>query len=151
MDEELKIQEELEALKDKENAKRKRAKRHENERKQKEIMRMQLNMTAPMDIGMEEAGPIGEGAMFSLKKVDKTEAMRRLNKGKMVKVTESTVKKDQDSGLGSSADTDEEEDDEEDRLDRELDSMYSQYRERKSEADAKYRAKKAREEHKDDE
>ncbi|KAI9158803.1 AdoMet-dependent rRNA methyltransferase SPB1 [Paramyrothecium foliicola] len=150
MDEELKIQEELQALKDKENAKRKREKRHENERKQKEIIRMQLNMVAPMDIGMEESGPIGEGAMFSLKKIDKTDAMRRLNRGKMATVSQTTTKKDQDSGLGSSADTDTEDEDE-DQLDRELDSMYNQYRERKSEADAKYRAKKAREEHNDDE
>lgn len=151
MDEELKIQEELQALKDKENAKKKRAKRHENERKQKEIIRMQLNMVAPMDIGMEEAGPIGEGAMFSLKKIDKTDAMKRLSRGKMATVTQTNQKKDQDSGLGSSADTDEEDDSDEDRLERELDSMYNDYREKKAEADAKYRAKKAREEHKDDE
>jgi AdoMet-dependent rRNA methyltransferase SPB1 len=151
MDEELKIQEELQALKDKENSKRKRAKRNENEKKQKEIIRMQLNMVAPMDIGMEEAGPMGEGAMFSLKKIDRTDAMKRLNRGKMSNIAQSNQKKDQDSGLGSSADTDSEEDDEQDRLDRELDSMYDSFRERKAEADAKYRAKKAREEHKDDE
>ncbi|KAL6360176.1 hypothetical protein LRP88_05879 [Fusarium phalaenopsidis] len=150
MDEELKIQEELQAMKDKENSKKKREKRKENERKQREIVRMQLNMTAPMDIGMEESGPIGEGAMFSLKKVDKTDAMRRLNRGKMAIVSGSTARKDQDSGLGSSGETDES-DTEEDRLERELDSMYDQFRERKSEADAKYRAKKARKEHGDDE
>lgn len=147
MDEELKIQEDLQAIKDRENAKKKREKRKDNERKQREIVRMQLNMVAPMDIGMEEAGPMGEGAMFSLKKVDKSDAMRRLNKGKMAVVSER--KKEQDSGLGSSAETDES-DDEEDRLERELDSMYDQYRERKSEADAKYRAKKARKEHDDE-
>ncbi|RSL94174.1 AdoMet-dependent rRNA methyltransferase SPB1 [Fusarium oligoseptatum] len=150
MDEELKIQEELQAMKDRENSKKKREKRKENEKKQREIVRMQLNMTAPMDIGMEESGPIGEGAMFSLKKVDKTDAMRRLNRGKMAIVAGSTTKKDQDSGLGSSGETDES-DAEEDRLERELDSMYEQFRERKSEADAKYRAKKARKERGDDE
>ncbi|KAF4471919.1 et-dependent rRNA methyltransferase SPB1 [Fusarium albosuccineum] len=151
MDEELKIQEELQAMKDKENSKKKREKRKENERKQREIVRMQLNMTAPMDIGMEESGPVGEGAIFSLKKVDKTDALRRLNRGKMTKVPEAPQKKDRDSGLGSSGETDEDSDPEEDRLERELDGMYEQYRERKSEADAKYRAKKARKEHGDDE
>ncbi|KAM5342732.1 hypothetical protein ACJ41O_013698 [Fusarium nematophilum] len=151
MDEELKIQEELQTMKDKENSKKKREKRKENERKQREIVRMQLNMTAPMDIGMEESGPIGEGAIFSLKKVDKTDAMRRLNRGKMAIVAGAPQKKDRDSGLGSSGETDDESDAEEDRLERELDSMYDQYRERKSEADAKYRAKKARKEHDDDE
>lgn len=148
MDEELKIQEELQAMKDRENSKKKREKRKENERKQREIVRMQLNMTAPMDIGMEEAGPVGEGAMFSLKKVDKTDAMRRLNRGKMAFVKEQPQR---DSGLGSSGETDEESDDEEDRLDRELDSLYDNYRERKSEADAKFRAKQARKERGDDE
>ncbi|CAM1508512.1 Fc.00g053600.m01.CDS01 [Cosmosporella sp. VM-42] len=150
MDEELRIQEELQAMKDRENSKKKREKRRENERKQREIVRMQLNMVAPMDIGMEESGPIGEGSMFSLKKVDKTDAMRRLNRGKMAIIQEAK-KKEVDSGLGSSGETDDESDAEEDRLERELDSMYDQYRERKSEADAKYRAKKAREEHHDDE
>ncbi|KAI5461072.1 Spb1 C-terminal domain-containing protein [Mariannaea sp. PMI_226] len=151
MDEELKIQEDLQTMKDKENAKKKRERRKENERKQKEIVRMQLNMTAPMDIGMEESGPIGEGAMFSLKKVDKTDAMRRLNKGRMAIVSQSAPRKDKDSGLGSSGETDEESDEEEDRLERELDNLYDSYKERKAETDAKYRAKKARKEHGDDE
>ncbi|POR33989.1 AdoMet-dependent rRNA methyltransferase SPB1 [Tolypocladium paradoxum] len=147
MDEELKIQEELQAMKDKDNSKKKREKRKENERKQREIVRMQLNMVAPMDIGMEEAGPIGEGSMFSLKTVDKTDAMRRLSRGKMAMVS-AQDKEDRDN---QAEDIDDESDDEEDRLDRELDSMYDNYRERKAEADAKYRAKKARKERGDDE
>ncbi|KAF4430302.1 SPB1-required for ribosome synthesis methylase [Fusarium acutatum] len=150
MDEELKIQEELQNMKDRENAKRKREKRKENERKQREVVRMQLNMSTPFDIGLEESGPIGEGAMFSLKKVDKTDAMRRLNRGKMIVPTQA-IQKEADSGLGSSGETDDESDAEEDRLERELESMYDQYKERKAEVDAKYRAKKARKNFGDDE
>ncbi|KAI1036702.1 hypothetical protein LB503_003183 [Fusarium chuoi] len=150
MDEELKIQEELQNMKDRENTKRKREKRKENERKQREVVRMQLNMSTPFDIGLEESGPIGEGAMFSLKKVDKTDAMRRLNRGKMIVPTQAT-QKEADSGLGSSGETDDESDPEEDRLERELESMYDQYKERKAEVDAKYRAKKARKNFGDDE
>ncbi|KAF5693873.1 SPB1-like protein [Fusarium denticulatum] len=150
MDEELKIQEELQNMKDRENTKRKREKRKENERKQREVVRMQLNMSTPFDIGLEESGPIGEGAMFSLKKVDKTDAMRRLNRGKMIVPTQVT-QKEADSGLGSSGETDDESDSEEDRLERELESMYDQYKERKAEVDAKYRAKKARKNFGDDE
>ncbi|KAI1030583.1 hypothetical protein LB505_004030 [Fusarium chuoi] len=150
MDEELKIQEELQNMKDRENTKRKREKRKENERKQREVVRMQLNMSTPFDIGLEESGPIGEGAMFSLKKVDKTDAMRRLNRGKMIIPTQAT-QKEADSGLGSSGETDDESDPEEDRLERELESMYDQYKERKAEVDAKYRAKKARKNFGDDE
>ncbi|RBQ77064.1 hypothetical protein FVER14953_07797 [Fusarium verticillioides] len=150
MDEELKIQQELQNMKERENTKRKREKRKENERKQREVVRMQLNMGTPFDIGLEESGPIGEGAMFSLKKVDKTDAMRKLNRGKMVVPTQAT-QKEADSGLGSSGETDNESDPEEDRLERELESMYDQYKERKAEVDAKYRAKKARKNFGDDE
>ncbi|PTB35521.1 AdoMet-dependent rRNA methyltransferase spb1 [Trichoderma asperellum] len=149
MDEELRIQEELQAMKDSENAKKKREKRKENEKKRREIIRMQLNMMAPMDIGMEESGPQGEGAMFSLKRIDKTNGMNRFSRGKMAVVSNS---KDSnlDETLAATADP-VESDSEEDDLERDLDAMYEQYRERKLETDAKYRAKKVRKEHGDDE
>ncbi|KAL6822425.1 Spb1 C-terminal domain-containing protein [Trichoderma camerunense] len=147
MDEELRIQEELQALKDTENSKRKRERRKENEQKRKEIIRMQLNMMAPMDIGMEESGPLGEGAMFSLKTIDKTGGMNRFTRGKMV-ASNSKDSKDVDQGISTET---VESDSEEDGLETELDAMYEQFRERKLEADTKYRAKKARKEHKDDE
>ncbi|KAK3937646.1 Spb1 C-terminal domain-containing protein [Diplogelasinospora grovesii] len=152
MDEEMRIQEELQKMKDKESSKKKKERRKENEKKQKDIMRMQMNMTAPMDIGMEQDGPRGEGAMFRLKTIDKTNAMRQIAKGKMalLKEKEAQAKKDHDSGIGSSGETDESEDEEEDQLERELDNMYDSYRERKAEIDAKYRAKKARQEHDDE-
>ncbi|KAK7735667.1 AdoMet-dependent rRNA methyltransferase spb1 [Cytospora paraplurivora] len=149
MDEEMKIQAELQALKEKEGTRKKKEKRKENEKKQKDIVRMQLNMTAPMDIGMEEQGPMGEDAMFQLKSVDKAGALARIAKGKMIKVSDQDNTRD--SGLGTSPDDDDESDDEEDRLEREMDGMYEQYKERKSETDAKYRAKRARKEHKDEE
>lgn len=150
MDEELKIQQELQNLKDKDSAKKKREKRRENEKKQKEIVRMQLNMMAPMDIGMEDAGPRGPDAMFALKPIDKTGAVSKVTKGKMAVINDADAKKDRDSGIGSE-ETDDESDEEEDRLERELDGLYDQYRERKADSDARYRAKKARQEHEDGE
>lgn len=149
MDEELKIQEELQNLNDKESSKRKRERRRENEKKQKEIIRMQLHMTAPMDIGLDNAGPHGDGSMFGLKTVDKTGAAAQIARGKMAILVDNH-RKDHDSGLGSE-ETDDESDEEQDRLDRDLDAMYEQYQERKSDLDAKYRAKKARKEHDDGE
>lgn len=148
MDEELKIQEELQALSEKESSRKKRERRRENEKKQKEIVRMQLHMTAPTEIGLEQSGPNGEGSMFGLKAIDKSGAVDKIAKGKMAILTEADQQKDQDSGFGS-GETDDESDDEQDKLDRELDSMYEQYTERKSETDAKFRAKKARKEHDD--
>ena len=151
MDEELMIQEELQRIKDKESSKKKKERRKENEKRQKEIVRMQMNMTAPMDIGMEQEGPMGDGSMFRLKALDQTDAMRRIAKGKMTKVVEADTRRDRDSGIGSSGDTDEESDEDGDRLEQELDNLYDDYRERKAASDAKYRAKKARKEHGDDE
>ncbi|RFU34940.1 hypothetical protein B7463_g1425, partial [Scytalidium lignicola] len=152
MDEELKIQEELQSLHDKEKGRRKRERRRENEKKQKEIVRMQLHMTVPTEIGSEQAGPNGDNSMFALKTFDKVGVADKIAKGKMAILTEKDTRVDHDSGLGSSGETDEEiDDDEADRLDRDLDSMYEQYQERKSASDAKFRAKKARKEHDDGE
>ncbi|EKD19973.1 uncharacterized protein L3040_002348 [Drepanopeziza brunnea f. sp. 'multigermtubi'] len=147
MDEELKIQEELQALSEKESGRKKRERRRENEKKQREIIRMQLHMTVPTEIGMEQAGPNGEGSMFGLKAVDKLGAVDKITKGKMAILTEADRRKDID-GIGSD-DDDSESDEEEDNLDRELDSLYSQYQERKSDSDAKFKARKARKEHED--
>ncbi|PBP27859.1 Spb1 domain-containing protein [Diplocarpon rosae] len=147
MDEELKIQEELQALSEKESGRRKRERRRENEKKQKEIIRMQLHMTVPTEIGMEQAGPNGEGSMFGLKVIDKSGAVHKIAKGKMAILTEADRRRDL-NGIGSDNE-ESESDDEEDRLDRELDSLYNQYQERKSDSDAKFKARKARKEHED--
>lgn len=146
MDEEMKVQEELQALKDRESSKKKKERRRENEKKQKDIVRMQLNMAAPMDIGMEEQGPMGEDAMFQLKAIDEDGALNRIAKGKMVKLND---KKPQPSAVAD--ESDDESDDAEDRLERELDGMYDAYKERKAATDAKYRAKRSRKEHDDEE
>ncbi|KAH9904780.1 AdoMet-dependent rRNA methyltransferase spb-1 [Xylariomycetidae sp. FL2044] len=151
MDEELKIQEELQAMKDKDNSQKKKDRRKENERKQKEILRMQLHMVAPMDIGMEQSGPSGSDSMFALKPIDKRDAINKIAKGRMAMLNDKETNKDKDSGIGSSGETDEESDEEEDYLERELDGLYDQYRERKAETDTKYRAKRARKEHDDEE
>ena len=141
MDEELKLQEELQDLKEKGDKVKRKERRKENERKRKEIVRMQLNMTTPMELGMEQAGPKGEDAMFALKTADQAESLAKLAKGKMYSVNEAASEE-------SEKEVEEEEsDDEEDELERQLDTMYGDYQERRSLADAKYRARKARKEH----
>lgn len=150
MDEELKIQEELQAMSEKEFQRKKRERRRENEKKQKEIIRMQLHMTAPTEIGLEQAGPNGDASMFALKTIDKSGAVDKIAKGKMAILTDKESRKENDSGI-MLMEEDEESDIEQDQLDRYLDSMYEAYQERKSETDAKYRAKKARKEHEDGE
>ncbi|KAI1335244.1 Spb1 C-terminal domain-containing protein [Xylariaceae sp. FL0016] len=140
MDEELRIQQELQDLRDKDNAKKKRERRKENEKRQREIQRLQLHMVAPMDIGIE--GASGQQGMFNLKPLDKKAMTNKVAKGRMAVLSEKDAKKDQDSGIGSLSETDDESDEEEDRLERELDGLYENYKERR--ADYALKAKRAR-------
>ncbi|KAJ4987689.1 Spb1 domain-containing protein [Stagonosporopsis vannaccii] len=136
MDEEMRLQEELERLKEKESKSKKKQRRIENERKQKEIVRMQMNMATPFEIGLEQAGPTGDDAMFALKNVDKDGALSKIARGKMAQIVEKEKDESSEEEL-----TDDEEGD---NLERYLDSQYDEYVEQKSARDAKYRAKRAR-------
>jgi len=145
MDEEMKIQEEMQRLRDQDSKQKKKERRRDNERKQKEVMRMQMNMTTPMDLGMEQGGPTGEDTMFALRQVDKAGALSKIAKGRMTQIHhEPEISEESEV-------EDLESDEEEDRLEWQLDNMYEQFVERKSEADAKYRAKRARRERDDGE
>lgn len=143
MDDEMKLQEELERLKDKDSKQKRKQRRIENERKQKEIVRMQMNMATPFDIGMEQAGPTGDDSMFALKAVDKDGALSKIARGKMAQVVEKERDDDSEEDI-----TDDEEGD---NLERYLDSQYDEYVEQKSARDAKYRAKRARGDNEDGE
>ena len=136
MDEELKIQEEMQRLRDADTSQKKKDRRKENERKQKELVRMQLHMTTPHDIGLDQVGPNGDGAMFNLKTAGKANDSANITDGRMENVEE-------ESDLPDESET-EESDVEGDRLDRELDSLYEDYQQRKEDRDAKERAKRAR-------
>ena len=140
MDEEMKLQEELQRLKDVGTADKKRERRKENERKTRELLRMQLHMTTPHDIGLEQSGPLGEGAMFNIKSAQRTRDPDTLSKSQM----EAIEGIDDSSDDDVAEEEDESSDDDEDRLDRELDSMYETYQQRREETDAKQRAKRAR-------
>ena len=146
LDEELQIQEELQKLDEKESSRKKRERRRENERRRKKIVRMQMHMMPPTEIGLEQAGPDGEEAMFALRAVDRAGAVDKVARGKM-----GLVIRPRDRPGDADASGEEESDPEEDRLERELDTLYVRYQEKKSESDAKFRAKKARREHKDGE
>jgi AdoMet-dependent rRNA methyltransferase SPB1 len=144
MDEELKIQEDLQRMRDNESKTKRKERKKENERKQKEIVRMQMGMVAPMDIGLEQIGPQGEDALFALKTVDKAGATAQMAKGRMHTVLQDE-KTDEPEEMEIYSDEDG------DDLERQLDAMYNDYVERKAVQDAKYRAKRARTEHEDGE
>lgn len=143
MDEELQIQEDLVRMREQQTAKGKKERRKENEKKRKDIIRMQMNMTAPMDIGMEQLGMGGDDSTFTLRRVDRENA-----RDKVVNARDLPAESESE---GESEDEDEESDDEEDRLERELDNMYEQYTGRKEDKDSKLRAKKTRKQYEADE
>ena len=141
MDEELRIQEEMRQMNEREGSRQKRERKRGNERKQKEIVRMQLHMTMPKEIGLEQVGPNGEDSIFALASVDRAGMIEQVAKGQMA--VEAVQRKKE------VIETEDESDPEEDALDMNLDELYDLYQERKSASDAKHRAKKSRKEHED--
>ncbi|KAI5304881.1 AdoMet-dependent rRNA methyltransferase spb1 [Ascosphaera pollenicola] len=136
MDEELAVQEELQRQRDMQKAKKRKERRKENERKQKDLMRMQLHMTTPMEIGMEQVGPFGETSVFNLKTAQKAGDIKKISGAQMA--AESSSEEE------SSDETDLDSEEEEERLERELDTLYERYQADKEERDTKARAKRAR-------
>lgn len=139
MDDELAIQEELQRLREKESSAARKERRRENEKKRKEILRMQLHMTTPMDIGMEQ------DSMFSLRRAGSDSAKNAVASARDPAPESESDEDESETG------TDEESDDDGDNLERELDSMYEQYQERMEGKDSKLRAKKARKAYEADE
>ncbi|KAL9035299.1 MAG: hypothetical protein Q9214_006647, partial [Letrouitia sp. 1 TL-2023] len=141
MDEDLRIQEEIERLHEREDSRRKRERRRANAQKQKEISRMQMHMIHPREIGLEQTRPHGEDSMFSMTSLGKVDVFEKMPETKIVRNAQASEEGN------SEHDTEDESDDGDDELDRELDLMYAQYQERRAALSAMYRAKKARSEH----
>lgn len=144
MDEEMQMQEEMQRLKDMKDKEKRKERRKENEKKQREIVRMQMHMTAPFDIGMEQTGPGGEGAIFNLKSAEKAQDPSKIEHREM-------EESDDESNASDVSASEDESDDEGDRLEEELDNLYEDYQSRREERDVKLRAKKARKERDTDE
>ncbi|KAF2216419.1 hypothetical protein CERZMDRAFT_33759 [Cercospora zeae-maydis SCOH1-5] len=137
MDEEMRLREEMQALKEQQDKHKKKERRRENEKKQREIVRMQMGMTTPSEIGIE-AGLQGGDAVFQLRDADKDPTIRRqIVKGRMTALVEPEKPQQEPS-------EDEDSDEDGDRLERELDNMYQQYQEKLEDRDTKARAKRAR-------
>ncbi|KAF1819803.1 uncharacterized protein K489DRAFT_383372 [Dissoconium aciculare CBS 342.82] len=138
MDEEMRLQADIQVLKDIQDKSKKKERRRNNEKKQKEIVRMQMGMTTPMEIGMEASE--ANAATFRIKDVDREDGIRRqLTKGRMHAHIESEPAKDFDMG-----DDEDDEDEAADGLERQLDGLYEQYQERREARDTKARAKRVR-------
>ncbi|KAI2723667.1 hypothetical protein CBS147330_3714 [Penicillium roqueforti] len=145
MDEELQIQEDLIRMREQQTTKGKKERRKENVKKRKDIIRMQMNMTTPMEIGMEQLGMGGDDTTFTLRRVDRENA-----RDAVVNARDLPTESGSENENESESET-EESDDEEDRLERELDQMYEQYTGRLEDKDSKLRAKKTRKQYEVDE
>ena len=143
MDEDMKMQEMLQRLKDQNDKSKRKERRKDNEQKQRDTIRMQMHMTAPFDIGLEQEGPNGQGAMFRLGTAEKIGGSSRIIKAEMSDAEESSESEEEDAASLDS-------DDDGDFLDRQLDTMYESYQQKREEASAKERAKRARKEKEDD-
>ncbi|KAG8722084.1 AdoMet-dependent rRNA methyltransferase spb1 [Ceratobasidium sp. 394] len=141
VDEDQQIESELARLNADAAARAKRDRRKANEKRTRTVMRMQLQMTAPLDIGMEFRDDALKGDVFDLSGADGRDVSEK---------DEDTS--DEEAG-GERASNEEGEDgssDDEDGekkvagLEGELDGLYERYRERMAERDLKFKAKESR-------
>ncbi|GAA6064575.1 hypothetical protein JCM10212_006200 [Sporobolomyces blumeae] len=164
VDEEEQITQEIERLSAAEILRRRRERRRANEKKAREVQRMQLNMVTPMDIGLERQDGVDDSDVFDLGEVEGGKVREGVKGGKLVSDDEAESG-DEESGAakkgkkGPRAQPKEiipqadDEDDDEDvsdeerktrRLEESLDLLYESYQQSKLERDHKHKAKEAR-------
>lgn len=106
---------------------------------------MQLQMTAPLDIGVDlqdQSLAFGQEDVFDLDTAERT--------GRTLRTAMDDSDDDSDAARpGAARSGADDSSDEDDRLDAELDGLYDAYREKLADRDAKYRAKEARRKNKD--
>jgi AdoMet-dependent rRNA methyltransferase SPB1 len=133
-DDDDKVQADLEKLDAEEKARQKREKRKANERKTRTIRRMQLQMTAPMDIGMEQHDQSLQAGQDDLLDRDVAEADIS---------SESDPASDMDDDAESVDSSSPNK-----KMEDELDALYEEYNRRKSEKDAKFKVQEMRKKNK---
>ena len=158
LDDELRLQQELQLMNEAHIGRRKREKRRENARKQREIIRMQMHMLAPHDLGMEQNGPNGGDQLFAASTLEPSQpdGFGRLD-GLSSPAAAALSREAISLGVCGNDEQEQGELDDEnyesndgDRLDAELDLMYFRYQARRANSALKARIRKARQEHDDD-
>ncbi|CAE6473359.1 unnamed protein product [Rhizoctonia solani] len=136
VDEEQQIEDELQRLTTDSAARTKRDRRRANEKRTRTVMRMQLQMTAPLDIGLDFKDDALKGDVFDLGEADGQKVDDESD-------SESQSEEEQEKEKAGGEDVGEE-DSEDDGLEDELDGLYDLYRERLAERDLKFKAKEAK-------
>lgn len=62
----------MDKLTGEEQIRRKRLRKKANEKRQKNITRMQLKMISPTDIALDKGGGVDDNSLFDLKQIDKS-------------------------------------------------------------------------------
>ncbi|GAA5994311.1 27S pre-rRNA (guanosine2922-2'-O)-methyltransferase [Rhodotorula paludigena] len=168
LDEEEQITQELERLAHDESMKKRRERRRVNEKKQREVQRMQLNMVTPMDIGLEQQDGM-TSEMFDLGEVEGGKERRGVRGGRLASDDEGEASDAEDAGAAqpqkaknqrmrprevipaaaAQDDGAEDEDVSDDerrtrRLEESLDLLYESYQQTKLERDHKHKVKEQR-------
>ncbi|GAA5882258.1 hypothetical protein JCM16303_002306 [Sporobolomyces ruberrimus] len=166
IDEEEQITQEIERLSAAEILRRRRERRRANEKRAREVQRMQLNMVTPMDIGLERQDGVDDSDVFDLGEIEGGKVREGVKGGKLASddEAESDVEiSDKKKGLmkkaaeaaaeeGRGLEEEEEGDAEEvsdeerktRRLEESLDLLYETYQQSKLERDHRHKAKEAR-------
>ncbi|KAK4055705.1 AdoMet-dependent rRNA methyltransferase spb1 [Microbotryomycetes sp. JL201] len=161
MDEEEQINQELDRLTQEELHRKRRERRKANEKKAREVQKMQLNMVTPMDVGLERQDGIDDKDMFDLGEVEGNTYRSGVRGG--ADALNGDEASDDESDEDDAAhkrrkapavdqvdDDDEYDSDMDDaakralRLERSLDAAYEQYQQEKSDRDAKHKVKEER-------
>ncbi|KWU47365.1 FtsJ-domain-containing protein, partial [Rhodotorula sp. JG-1b] len=165
IDEEEQLTNELERLARDEAFRKRRERRRANEKKAREVQRMQLNMVTPMDIGLERQDLVDDSEMFDLGEVEGGKARRGVKGGTLGSDDEMSDEDEMDGMPGRPInpipegavrrDFEGEGEDEYDsdasdserkarRLEESLDLLYESYQQTKLERDAKHKVKEQR-------
>ncbi|KAJ3509411.1 hypothetical protein NLJ89_g5233 [Agrocybe chaxingu] len=148
IDEEQQISEELERLNAEAVARAKRERRRANEIKSRTIQRMQLQMTAPLDIGLEQSDAalgISQDDVFDL-----GETLHKKRRGGFTMdddgddIVESSEEEEGEDRDQEPLDSEEEKEKKLVGLEAELDGLYDAYQGRLRERDAKFKVKESR-------
>jgi len=153
----------IERLSTAEILKRRRERRRANEKRAREVQRMQLNMVTPMDIGLERQDGVDDSDVFDLGEVEGGKVREGVKGGKLASDDEADsddemkgAKKDARLEAGAAMSDDEEEEGEGEgeevsdeerktrRLEESLDLLYETYQQSKLERDHRHKAKEAR-------
>ena len=151
----------IERLSTAEILRRRRERRRANEKRAREVQRMQLNMVTPMDIGLERQDGVDDSDVFDLGEVEGGKVREGVKGGKLASDDEADsddemkgAKKDARLEAGAADSDDEAEEGEGEevsdeerktrRLEESLDLLYETYQQSKLERDHRHKAKEAR-------